>query len=142
MSTITVLGMWLAGSYSKLIDFMCHSTLGLRVIDKKRRMGLETDRTSLPGNSTVYLCGHFRCPEIDHCRERESNLCARVNDHQSGFRIYALGCRVWKIPLHQQCFTEMCSGPEEGSRLRLIDLCITQLRLEKKKVWEIPYERL
>ena len=25
------------------------------------------------------------------------------------------------------CFTEMCSGSEEGSSLRLIDLCITQL---------------
>ena len=25
------------------------------------------------------------------------------------------------------CFTEMCSGSEEGSYSRLIDLCITQL---------------
>ena len=25
------------------------------------------------------------------------------------------------------CFTEMCSGSEEGSYLRLIDFCITQL---------------
>ena len=28
-----------AGSYSRLIDFVYHSTLGLRVIKKKRRTG-------------------------------------------------------------------------------------------------------
>jgi len=29
-----------AGSYSRLIDFVYHSTLGLRVIKKKRRKGV------------------------------------------------------------------------------------------------------
>ena len=41
----------------------------------------------------------------------------------------------WKIPLTENgtplpknnYFAEMCSGSEEGSYLRLIDLCITQL---------------
>ena len=30
-----------AGSYLRLIDFVCHSTLGLRVIKKKREGNLE-----------------------------------------------------------------------------------------------------
>ena len=31
------------------------------------------------------------------------------------------------VPFAQVNFTEMCSGSEAGSYLRLIDLCITQL---------------
>ena len=38
---------------------------------------------------------------------------------------------VAKVRIPSQCknnyFTEMCSGSEEGSYLRLIDVCITQL---------------
>jgi len=29
-----------AGSYLRLIDFVCHSTLGWRVIKKKKKVGL------------------------------------------------------------------------------------------------------
>jgi len=31
------------------------------------------------------------------------------------------------VQFENNYFTEMCSGSEEGSYLRLIDLCITQL---------------
>ena len=47
-----------AGPYLRLIDFVYHSTLGLRVINKKRRFTLET-RTSdrLARKPTLVVCG-------------------------------------------------------------------------------------
>ena len=36
-------------------------------------------------------------------------------------------CDRTSSQFQNNCFTEMCSGPEEGSYLRLIDGCITQL---------------
>ena len=37
------------------------------------------------------------------------------------------GCRVEEAQFKNNYFAEMCSGSEEGSYLRLIDLCFTQL---------------
>ena len=34
---------------------------------------------------------------------------------------------VWGFGFENNYFTEMCSGSEAGSYLRIIDLCITQL---------------
>jgi len=42
-----------------------------------------------------------------------------------GSRVEGRGLRVAQFK--NNCFTEMCSGSEAGSYLRLIDFCITQL---------------
>jgi len=77
------------GSCLRLIDFVYHSTLGLRVIKKKKK----TTGWNAVTVRLRYLqfgeSGYELCPEL--------------------------------------MFTEMCSGSEEGSCIRLIDFCITQL---------------
>ena len=54
------------------------------------------------------------------------------------FRVWGLGRGVWGLRPCSRAngtvyFTEMCSGSEAGSYLRLIDLCITKCRLESNK---------
>jgi len=50
-----------AGSYLRLIDFVCHSTLGLRVIKKKKRyeqnMRVPVRRASSYANIIIYKLG-------------------------------------------------------------------------------------
>ena len=41
--------------------------------------------------------------------------------------------KSWKDDHENNYFTSICSGSEEGSYLRLIDVCFTQLRPESKK---------
>ena len=51
-----------AGSYSRLIDFVYHSTLGLRVIKKKRRNNLKGfDAFHLQVMPIHYVCGCLIC---------------------------------------------------------------------------------
>ena len=52
-----------------------------------------------------------------------------VKVKRCGVRVYVLGERlVLEEALGEvNYFTEMCSGSEKGSYLRLIDFCITQL---------------
>ena len=43
-----------AGSYLRLIDFVCHLTLNLRVIKKKRRESLDRPRTASGTCMSIY----------------------------------------------------------------------------------------
>ena len=51
-------------------------------------------------------------------------LCRSKREAPSGFKPWAEGLVV---RCDQSYFTEMCSGVEEGSYLRMIDVCFTQL---------------
>ena len=66
-----------AGSYLRLIDFVHHSTLGLRVINKKKKMG-HTSRTRLS-----VLSRHPARPDISSRQVSESG---KGNSNSHGAR--------------------------------------------------------
>jgi len=116
------------GSYFRLIDFVYHSTLGLRVIKKKDyREKVEGDG-SLDRDTAVERIWHIQ------------------DSHGLGFRVqalqpfYVVPSSLGRVPGRSQFennyFTEMCSGSETGSYFRLIDFVYHStlgLRVLKKK---------
>ena len=105
-----------AGSYSRLIDFVYHSTICLIVKEKKKGVPLTISKYSLRSMLRLFLLP-FCCLiegfkfETDHSENSYIESC--TVRHSSQFK--------------NNCFTEMRSGSEEGSCLRLTDGCITQL---------------
>ena len=113
-----------AGSYFRRIDFVYHSTLGLRVITKKKTPSTRlTDVT----RSTGVLGAQVADSQVDawalgQCDQEPVEFGRPSQEH-----------RRRCAPIRNNYFKEMCSGSEAGSYLRLIDHSTLGLRVIKKR---------
>ena len=82
-------------------------------------------RDTFPGSSITKYTSIRRLESKVEDVAFESGLGEKQNTVQ-GLRCSLKGVGV-RVGFENNCFTEMCSGSEEGSYLRLIDLCINQL---------------
>jgi len=102
-----------AGSYLRRIDFVYHSTRGLRVIKKKKTQQVNSRTRPL------------------HCRDVHPHLPKLVFQAHRLLYHSTLGSRVIKKKRRPpQTLPASAGGTEAGSYLRLIDSCITQLKAQ------------
>ena len=114
---------WRSGAY--------HGVLGHEVGNAKR-LGLRVVKPSLPVQG--YLAHKKQPPPPGRpydptvgSSEGGVFLMSEVLLYGSGLRVVKPSFPVHSSQFKNNCFTEMCSGSEEGSYLRLIDFCVTQL---------------
>jgi len=131
-----------AGSYVRLIDSVYHSTLGLRVIKKKKKRSRDAHALHI---------AHGACAICKNCESRMVLFKFLQNLKQNQDRCLVFRERLFfrpcfaftKFRFLERAFVSplfrldemllsvdtraMCSGSEEGSYSRLIDFCITKL---------------